>query len=277
MGIERRALLQGTAVLGAGAAASSWALPEVAARQQRRAGAAVAGATAHAAQSGVLQPGRGPGRVGHYIEATPDTVQWGRLPNAATPPVATVRSGAVVTLAHDLARGRPRGSGTRPGGVLRRLRSPPAPGPPRRDRDRRLGHRPRLRGRRPPRDHRPPRPPSPGRSRGTSLEVQVLALRPRVPYGVISNRHGKGALPDIFPETPPPEPGADADHPGAVPQRLHVRASAQCPRSAARPDPGGTAPPGPDPDRSVPGDIRRRAQHLRHRQLRSGRTRAGAT
>jgi acetamidase/formamidase len=34
-----------------------------------------------------------------------------------------------------------------------------------------------------------------------------------VPYGVISNRHGKGALPDIFPETPPPEPGADVDHP----------------------------------------------------------------
>ena len=52
-----------------------------------------------------------------------------------------------------------------------------------------------------------------GAEPGDVLEVQVLALRPRVPYGVISNRHGKGALPDLFPETPPPEPGADADHP----------------------------------------------------------------
>ena len=35
---------------------------------------------------------------------------------------------------------------------------------------------------------------------GDVLKVEVLALEPRVPYGVISNRHFKGALPEEFPE-----------------------------------------------------------------------------
>jgi acetamidase/formamidase len=35
----------------------------------------------------------------------------------------------------------------------------------------------------------------------------------RVPYGVISNRHGKGALPGEFPEGVKPEAAADAAHP----------------------------------------------------------------
>jgi acetamidase/formamidase len=34
-----------------------------------------------------------------------------------------------------------------------------------------------------------------------------------VPYGVISNRHGKGALPGEFPENPGPQPGAGAANP----------------------------------------------------------------
>lgn len=35
---------------------------------------------------------------------------------------------------------------------------------------------------------------------GDVLKVEVLSLTPRVPYGVISNRHYKGALPGEFPE-----------------------------------------------------------------------------
>lgn len=35
---------------------------------------------------------------------------------------------------------------------------------------------------------------------GDVLKVEVLELEPRVPYGVISNRHFKGALPEEFPE-----------------------------------------------------------------------------
>jgi acetamidase/formamidase len=39
-----------------------------------------------------------------------------------------------------------------------------------------------------------------GAARGDVLKVEVLRLLPRVPYGVISNRHGKGALPGEYPE-----------------------------------------------------------------------------
>ena len=39
---------------------------------------------------------------------------------------------------------------------------------------------------------------------GDVLKVEILNLEPRVPYGVISNRHYKGALPGEFPETPKP-------------------------------------------------------------------------
>ena len=37
---------------------------------------------------------------------------------------------------------------------------------------------------------------------GDLLKITVRDLRPRVPYGVISNRHGKGALPGILPRGP---------------------------------------------------------------------------
>jgi acetamidase/formamidase len=209
-GIGRRELLQGTAALGASAAASSWALPEVAQataprRRRRR------GGHAHRGPIRVLQPGRGPGQVGHYIEATPDTVQWGRLPNAATPPIATVRSGAVVTLDTVSHEGVLEDQGRDPVeffsgfGVPRRqvLRDAIAIAASDIQHDFE--------------DDGPHVITGPvavaGAEPGDVLEIQVLALRPRVPYGVISNRHGKGALPDIFPETPPPEPGADVDHP----------------------------------------------------------------
>ena len=52
-----------------------------------------------------------------------------------------------------------------------------------------------------------------GAEPGDVLKVDVLAVTPRVPYGVISNRHGKGALPGEFPEGPAPEPAASAGHP----------------------------------------------------------------
>ncbi|MFD0854901.1 acetamidase/formamidase family protein, partial [Actinomadura adrarensis] len=36
---------------------------------------------------------------------------------------------------------------------------------------------------------------------GDVLKIDVLDLKPRVPYGVVSNRHGKGALPGEYPES----------------------------------------------------------------------------
>lgn len=37
---------------------------------------------------------------------------------------------------------------------------------------------------------------------GDLLRIDVVELQPRVPYGVISNRHGRGALPGEYPATP---------------------------------------------------------------------------
>ncbi len=38
---------------------------------------------------------------------------------------------------------------------------------------------------------------------GDVLKVEILKVEPRVPYGVISNRHGKGALPGEYPKRAP--------------------------------------------------------------------------
>lgn len=51
-----------------------------------------------------------------------------------------------------------------------------------------------------------------GAEPGDVLKVEVVKLEPRVPYGVISNRHGKGALPGEYPKTEP-EPNPSSEHP----------------------------------------------------------------
>jgi acetamidase/formamidase len=56
-----------------------------------------------------------------------------------------------------------------------------------------------------------------GAEPGDVLKVDILSVVPRVAYGVISNRHGKGALPGEFPETPKPEPDASAQ----APEKFH--------------------------------------------------------
>ena len=52
-----------------------------------------------------------------------------------------------------------------------------------------------------------------GAQPGDVLKVDVISLTPRVPYGIIGNRHGKGALPGEFPQNNGPEAGADKNHP----------------------------------------------------------------
>lgn len=56
-----------------------------------------------------------------------------------------------------------------------------------------------------------------GAEPGDVLKVDILSVVPRVAYGVISNRHGKGALPGEFPEGPQPEPDAGAH----APEKFH--------------------------------------------------------
>jgi acetamidase/formamidase len=52
-----------------------------------------------------------------------------------------------------------------------------------------------------------------GAQPGDVLKVDVISLTPRVPYGIIGNRHGKGALPGEFPQNNGPRPGASKQHP----------------------------------------------------------------
>lgn len=52
-----------------------------------------------------------------------------------------------------------------------------------------------------------------GAKPGDVLKVETLSLTPRVPYGIVGNRHGKGALPGEFPQNNGPKPGANKEHP----------------------------------------------------------------
>lgn len=52
-----------------------------------------------------------------------------------------------------------------------------------------------------------------GAQPGDVLKIDVVSLTPRVPYGIVGNRHGKGALPGEFPQNNGPEAGASKEHP----------------------------------------------------------------
>ena len=174
-----------------------------------------AASVAHAADFKVLQPlQEKPGKLkngGYYVPATPQTVMWGSLPNANAKPVLSVPSGSVVTIDTVSHEGvlEDQGKdpvkffgqfGVKPEQVLKDAQAIAASsvehdfvkdGP-----------------------HVVTGPVEvQGAKAGDVLKVEMLVLQPRVPYGVISNRHGKGALPGEFPENKGAEPGADATHP----------------------------------------------------------------
>jgi acetamidase/formamidase len=175
--VRRRALLQAAAAVVATGAG-------VAAAKPAEAGAGPA----------VLQPGTG-GARGTYIEAKPDTVVWGRLPNRTTEPVARVRSGAVVTFDTVSHEGILEDQGKDPLGYFA------GHGVPHREV---LTDAVAIAAATPhdgPGPHVVSRPVAvQGAEVGDALAVTILELRPRVPYGVVSSRHGKGALPGELPE-----------------------------------------------------------------------------
>lgn len=146
----------------------------------------------------VLQPGTGPVRSTTYLPSTPDHVLWGRLPCAADDPVLSVDPGTEVTfdtVSHEGIledQGRdPRSffgaHGVEPDdGVLEDAVALAASEYPHRfgvDGPHVVSRPVRVRGARP----------------GDLLAMTVVETLPRAPYGVISNRHGKGALPGEFP------------------------------------------------------------------------------
>ena len=160
------------------------------------------------------KPGRlsikGSGKV-FYVPSTLDTILWGYLPNATHKPVLTVPSGATVvfdTVSHEgILEDQGRNPvnyfgahGISPQGVLKDAIAITSSG---------LAHDFAKDG-----PHVVTGPVAiEGAEPGDVLKVDIVAVTPRVPYGVISNRHGKGALPGEFPEGAKPESDASATEP----------------------------------------------------------------
>lgn len=144
----------------------------------------------------MLETGTGPIDGAVYVPASARTVRWGRLPCADTPPVAGIPSGGTVTLdtvSHEGIledQGRDPVAffgayGVRADGVLRDARELAAsavPRDPERDGPHVVTGPVRIASARP----------------GDVLRVETLSLRRRAPYGIVSTRHGRGALPGEF-------------------------------------------------------------------------------
>lgn len=143
----------------------------------------------------VLQPlPDGPG----YLPATPATVLWGRLPCAADDAVARVPSGGTLTVDTVSHEGVLPDQGQDPVAYFARHgveRSAVLD-----DAVLLAAHGERVESDGP---HLTTGPIAvEGAQPGDLLRIDVLRLVPRVPYGVISNRHGRGALPGEYPATP---------------------------------------------------------------------------
>lgn len=150
----------------------------------------------------VLQPHEGPIPAGRYLPSTRETVTWGWLPTAKTAPVLTVRSGEALTIDTVSHEGIIEDHGRDPreffgrfgvaaGNVLRDAADIAANYPPR---DAVLDGPHVITG---------PIAVT-GAEPGDVLKVEFLELAPRVPYGIISSRHGYGALPGELPPLPYP-------------------------------------------------------------------------
>jgi acetamidase/formamidase len=149
----------------------------------------------------------------YYVPITPDSIRWGYLPDNAAKPILSIKSGATVTfdtLSHE--------------GVLEDQGRDPVKyfagfGVPA---DQVLSDAKALTASSVTHDFAKDGPhvvigpvAIEGAQPGDVLKVEMISLLPRVPYGVISNRHGKGALPGEFPENAAPQPDASAANPQA--------------------------------------------------------------
>lgn len=143
----------------------------------------------------VLQPGAGPVRGTAYLPASPDHVLWGRLPCAADAAVLTVAPGTEVTFDTVSHEGILEDQGRDPKaffaghGVAAVLDDAIAIAASD------LPHTVGVDG-----PHVVSRPVRvEGARTGDLLAMTVVETLPRVPYGVISNRHGRGALGGEYP------------------------------------------------------------------------------
>ena len=145
----------------------------------------------------LLQPRSGPRSGDAYLEADPERISWGLLPNALAEPVLTVDSGTAVcldTISHEGIledQGRDPAAFFAPAGISEILSDTAIVAASR-------SHDPATQG-----PHVVTGPIAvTGALPGDVLEIEVLELLRRSDYGVISNRHGKGALPGEYPRPP---------------------------------------------------------------------------
>jgi acetamidase/formamidase len=146
-----------------------------------------------------------------YVPVTPESIRWGYLPDNAAKPVLTVNSGATVTFDTLSHEGLLEDQGRDPVKYFGRFGVPPKQV---------LSDAQAIASSGLPHDFAKDGPHIvigpvgvEGAQPGDVLKVEMVSLVPRVPYGVISNRHGKGALPGEFPENSGPQAGASAENP----------------------------------------------------------------
>ena len=149
--------------------------------------------------------------AGYYVPATRDTVRWGYLPDADAAPILTVPSGAVITFDTVSHEGLLEDQGRDPVEFFGKFGVSPAQV---------LTDGESIAASTMPHDFMKDGPhivigpvAIDGAEPGDLIKIEYRSFIPRVAYGVISNRHGKGALPGEFPETANPTEGADAAHP----------------------------------------------------------------
>ncbi|WP_216899769.1 acetamidase/formamidase family protein [Nocardia alni] len=145
----------------------------------------------------LLQSRSGPRTGDVYLAADPELISWGLLPNALAEPVLTVAPDTVVcldTISHEGIledQGRDPAAFFAAAGITGILSDTSLVAQAR-------AHDPAVQG-----PHVITGPIAvTGAQPGDVLEVEVLELRRRTDYGVISNRHGKGALPGEYPRPP---------------------------------------------------------------------------
>ena len=149
--------------------------------------------------SHALQPGEGHITSDIYLPAEPFSVFWGRLPCETDEPVLRIPDGTEVTIDTLSHEGLLEDQGSDPvaffggfGVPSKRVLDDAILLAATRERD--------------PETDGPHVVTGPifveGAEPGDLLKITVLEALPRVPYGIISNRHGRGALPGEYPEGP---------------------------------------------------------------------------
>jgi acetamidase/formamidase len=145
----------------------------------------------------VLQPGQGPVEGRHYLPSAVDQVRWGYVPAVGSEPALRMRSGETVTIDTVSHEGILEDQGRDPTAFFAGHGVP---------REQVLDDaveiaRDYTRTRRDFDVDGPHVVTGPvhvdGAEPGDVLKIEMLSLLPRVPYGVVSSRHGKGALPRL--------------------------------------------------------------------------------